>query len=314
MKDKKKPIISIIVPIYNSREYLDRCIESLVHQTFKDLEIILVDDGSLDNSYDICKKWKKKDARISCYSKKNGGTASARNYGIDIANGLYIGFVDSDDYVAADMYESLYKGCTDNNSDIAITGINRGDVLNDSLPKILQSSDALSMMLVDGFSCCNKLYKKKLFKDIRFPENNSYEDILTLPYLIDKCNKLFFDGKNSYYYVQNNSSKVHSKFNKKKMDYFYNTEVINNYICKKHPQLENECSANYCLVCTTLLGDIYPEKSKYVNEYNMLKSKLKKKYFSMTNKSIIPFYKRIMIMLSMHNAVFVVNIIKKIKK
>ena len=97
-------LISVIVPVYNVEEYLDRCIESIVNQTYKNLEILLIDDGSTDNSYNICDKWAKKDNRIKVVHKENGGVSSARNVGLDVATGDYIGFVDSDDYISIDMY------------------------------------------------------------------------------------------------------------------------------------------------------------------------------------------------------------------
>ena len=114
------PKISIIIPIYNLEKYLDKCIKSILNQTFKDFELILVNDGSTDKSGVICDNYKKVDDRIVVIHKENGGTSSARNIGIDIARGKYIGFVDGDDYIHENMYYELYENLIKNNSDISI--------------------------------------------------------------------------------------------------------------------------------------------------------------------------------------------------
>lgn len=115
-------LISIVVPVYNVENYLDRCVKSIIAQVYTNIEIILVDDGSSDNSGKICEKWKEKDKRIIVIHKKNGGLSSARNAGIEIAKGKYIAFVDSDDYISKNMYSELYRVLKQNNSDIAICG------------------------------------------------------------------------------------------------------------------------------------------------------------------------------------------------
>ena len=120
------PKISIIVPVYNVEKYLRKCVDSILNQTFKDFELILVDDGSIDTSGKICDEYNLKDNRIKVIHKENGGLSSARNAGLDIAQGEYIGFVDSDDWIELDMYEELYKICKENDTDVGIVGINCG--------------------------------------------------------------------------------------------------------------------------------------------------------------------------------------------
>ena len=122
MPNKEKPLISVIVPIYKVEKYLNKCVKSIINQTYKNLEIILVDDGSPDNCGKICDKLAERDDRIRIIHKKNGGLSSARNAGIEIANGEYIGFVDSDDYIDNDMFETLYNNIKDNNADLSIIG------------------------------------------------------------------------------------------------------------------------------------------------------------------------------------------------
>ena len=117
------PIVSVIVPVFNVEKYLDKCIESLIKQKLKDIEIILVDDGSTDLSGKICDEWKTKDSRIQVIHKKNGGLSDARNVGVELAKGKYIGFVDSDDYVSDDMFQILYQNIEKENADISICGM-----------------------------------------------------------------------------------------------------------------------------------------------------------------------------------------------
>ena len=116
------PKISIIVPVYKVEPYIHKCIDSILNQTFKEFELILVDDGSPDNCGNICDEYAKKDNRVRVIHKENGGISSARNIGLDVSNGEYIGFVDSDDYIKLDMYERLYNSCKVNNADISIIG------------------------------------------------------------------------------------------------------------------------------------------------------------------------------------------------
>lgn len=128
-----KPVISVIVPIYNVEKYLPRCIESILNQSFKEFELILVDDGSSDNSGKICDIYAEKDERVKVIHKENGGVSSARNVGIKAVNGEYIGFVDPDDYIDREMYKNLYELCENNNCDIGICKLGRevdGKLLN----------------------------------------------------------------------------------------------------------------------------------------------------------------------------------------
>lgn len=123
MMSEKQPLISVIVPIYKVEQYLNRCVQSIVDQTYKNLEIILVDDGSPDNSPAMCDAWAEKDDRVQVVHKKNGGVSSARNAGLDAANGAYIGFVDGDDYIEPDMYAQLLQAIQKDSSDMAVCGI-----------------------------------------------------------------------------------------------------------------------------------------------------------------------------------------------
>lgn len=181
-------MISVIVPIYKVERYLKKCVNSILAQSYSNLEIILVDDGSPDGCPQMCDQFAKEDSRIVVVHKKNGGLSSARNAGIDVAHGGYIGFVDSDDWCEPNMFEMLYNALRETDCSISICGIERneenGKRLNESClkpgKKVVQQEQALSYFF-DGSSlpawACNKLFKKTLWKDVRFPLNRQFEDI-----------------------------------------------------------------------------------------------------------------------------------------
>lgn len=169
--------ISVIVPVYNVEEYLDRCVESIVNQTYNNLEIILVDDGSTDDCPAMCDKWAEKDNRIKVIHKQNGGLADARNAGLSIANGDYIGFIDSDDYIDPDMYECLIHHAVANNADIAGCFYRKvgkdfvNELGSDYSVKVFNCDEYLCEYYLKNvlyFSCCNKIYKRELIDDTRF--------------------------------------------------------------------------------------------------------------------------------------------------
>ena len=176
-----RDLISIIVPIYNVEKYLTECVDSIIKQTYKNLEIILVDDGSTDHSKDICDQYVKIDTRIRVIHKVNGGLSSARNAGIDIANGNYYMFIDSDDYIKEDMVELLYSVMIENQCDMTICNIIRFYDNGDVKPLYRVEKDGLCLDNLDKFetlvqpSVCNKLFNKNLFCFIRFPEGKFYE-------------------------------------------------------------------------------------------------------------------------------------------
>jgi glycosyltransferase involved in cell wall biosynthesis len=201
-----RPLISVIVPVYNVENYLRACVDSIIAQTYDNLEIILVDDGSPDNCPAICDEYAEKDRRIKVIHKENGGVSSARNYGIDASKGLYITFIDSDDTVAKNWIEGLYE--TINDYDLSIAGITYVNDQNQS------SSSPIGKEFVDliknslfGYAC-NKLYKKEAIGDLRFASVQREDIIFNL--------SLFSSGKtyklvdsHGYYYFQRNNSLLH---------------------------------------------------------------------------------------------------------
>lgn len=188
MTAQVKPEISIIVPIYKVELYLKKCVDSILAQSFKDFELILVNDGSPDGCGDICEAYKALDPRVVVIHKQNGGLSDARNYGIEVARGRYIGFVDSDDWIEPDMYESLYSLVTAHDADIAVCG--HVEVMDDvPLPKsfthevhVYNNEQALDKLLEDTEIqnlAWDKLYKAELFTHVRYPVGKYFEDIFT---------------------------------------------------------------------------------------------------------------------------------------
>ncbi|HDT8050800.1 TPA: glycosyltransferase, partial [Enterococcus faecalis] len=172
------PKISIIVPVYNVEKYLEKCVRSILAQTFTDFELILVDDGSPDSSGAMCDQFAEQDQRVKVIHKENGGLSDARNAGIEIATGEYLGFVDSDDYIADDMYETLYNQIVTYEAELATVGMidvyeNRESRLTDKKEiKILSQNEAIQAVLdsTDVYAyAVNKLYKKELFNKVRYP-------------------------------------------------------------------------------------------------------------------------------------------------
>ena len=194
--------LSIIVPVYSVEEYLDRCVESLVNQTYQNIEILLVDDGSPDNCPQMCDAWAQRDERIKVIHKVNGGLSSARNAGLDIARGEYISFVDSDDWLALDMAEQVMAIFHFHDPDIVTFDCNRinekgeiYDTTEDIREAFLSPEEALVELLKGKINnyACNKVYKKHVFSGIRFPEGRVWEDMAV-------AYKLFLNAKSVYCY------------------------------------------------------------------------------------------------------------------
>lgn len=237
------PEISIIVPIYKVEPYIRKCVDSILAQTFTDFELILVDDGSPDSCGEICDNYAKADPRITVIHKENGGLSSARNAGIKIAKGKYIGFVDSDDYINEKMYEVLYNNAVLHSSDLVVCDFLKVNVTHgtkqygdmepelqhftniQALNQLYQSNDgALDPM---GRDCekwiltWNKLYKRCLFEDLKFKEDRIYEDEFIAHRILYKSSKIISVSGELYYYVQRPNSIVNSPFTTKKFDKVY---------------------------------------------------------------------------------------------
>lgn len=223
-------LVSVIVPIYNVEKYLARCINSLIQQTYSNIEILLINDGSKDNCELICQEFLKKDKRIRYYKKENGGLSSARNYGIDRANGDYLVFIDSDDCVSRDMINVLLETALSNDVDIVeceFLEFFENDTINDSNvdsarnSKLYSSYEAISSLICNtGITpiAWNKIYKRQMFNQLRYKEGIYHEDEELIVKLLSRANNICKIDVPLYFYMIRNGSITNSKFNKKHLD------------------------------------------------------------------------------------------------
>ena len=211
-----EPKISVIVPVYKVEKYLDRCVESIVNQTYKNLEIILVNDGSPDNCPAMCDAWAEKDERIKVIHKENGGVSSARNAALEVATGDYIGFVDSDDWIEPDMYEYLISLMLDNDAQIACVqemtvDESNCDVKISNDDEIIEKYDYIGILshAVTPY-LCTKLYSKCLFDDLPdLPTNlKMSEDAMLNHFLFKKCKTMAWSNQKKYYYFRHTESAI----------------------------------------------------------------------------------------------------------
>lgn len=246
-----EPLITIIVPVYNVEGYLKKCIESILAQTYKNLQIILVDDGSTDNSGYICEDYAQKDKRISVIHKINGGLSSARNAGIDKAEGEFISCIDSDDYVVADFILTLYQHAMNNDADMVVGNFfyyyenefkkshGNGEIL-----KICNTKEAIELIGTGkNFtgSAWGKLYKKELLANIRYPEGKLCEDQFVIYKLILLCQTVVFDSAALYGYTIRPGSIMSSSITERMLDVIDAAKQNSSIILEKFPQLEYIC-------------------------------------------------------------------------
>ena len=241
--------ISVIVPVYKVEQYLRKCVDSIIKQTYSNLEIILIDDGSPDNCPIICDEYAMKDNRVVVIHKKNGGLSDARNVGIAKSTGKYITFVDSDDYISSDYIEYLYKLILSANGDVSIVlpqifYDNQEQVAisnkKESIRIYVSKSALLTMLYQKKFdtSAWGKLYSKKIFEDVVFPVGNIYEDISTIYKTLLKSKVIVYSNQKKYYYLKRNDSIMGRSFKEKDMDYIYQAESMYNSIKNIDKEIE----------------------------------------------------------------------------
>lgn len=226
-------MVSVIVPVYNVEKYLNKCVDSIINQTYKDLEIILVDDGSKDTSGEICDEYPDKDCRIKVIHKENGGLSSARNTGIDFSTGEILMFVDSDDYIDPRMVEILYKNMKTHSADISMCDFymlyenDKIEKCEDPACYVFCGEEILNNLEDNAFCYAvvvNKLYKREIFNNLRYPIGKLHEDEYMVHRVMYNCQKLVFTKTKLYYYIKRDDS-ITGKFTSKRfndlMDAFY---------------------------------------------------------------------------------------------
>ena len=233
--------ISIIVPVYNVEDYIKECLDSLVAQTCKDVEIVIVDDGSKDGSIVICEEYAKKYSNIRIYQKENGGLSDARNYGIKVADAEYLMFVDSDDTLTPDACEVLLKVIEEQNADISIGELYReGPNKIGTEVKMYEPTEALAEILREtsfSTSACGKLFRKELFEKVEFPKGMLFEDFGTVYKLFFEAERIAYIPHDLYFYRVRENSITTQRFTTRKMDLFKIADEIDAYIKEHCPEL-----------------------------------------------------------------------------
>lgn len=245
--DLHSPLISVVVPIFNVENYLPRCVDSIMAQTYSNLEILLVDDGATDSCPKICDEYAKKDFRIKVIHKVNGGLSSARNAGIERMTGQFCLFIDSDDFIDSEMVSKLYNVAKEKDADIVTCQFvkyyddksveyysNKSDI------SIWTGKQALAQMFYPGgigWSACNKLYRSRLFEKVRYVEGVYWEDMATTYLLFEQCRLVVETPYRLYYYYIRNTSITGKKSSKRACDAIDNIEAVTAYFAAKYPDL-----------------------------------------------------------------------------
>ncbi|MDY6386224.1 MAG: glycosyltransferase [Fibrobacter sp.] len=251
---QEQPLISVIVPVYKVEAYLDPCVESIVNQTYRNLEIILVDDGSPDRCPEMCDAWAAKDSRIKVVHKKNGGASDARNAGLDVFLGDYVTFIDADDLVASDMVEVLFKGCVDNGADVSMCALQNFsenapclDGRNSSAEKILSGE-----FVCTQFFCCygpnpvSKLFKRSVVKESRFILDRKMGEDAAFTYPILYAQERICFVQRYMYFYRSNPSSVTGKYSLKQLDELDTLqEMLAFYKEKKEGKIYNAMALEY---------------------------------------------------------------------
>lgn len=316
------PKISIIVPVYNCEKYISNCINSILEQSFKDFELILVDDGSSDRSFEICESFAKKDNRVRAIHQPNSGVSRARNRGLDEAKGEYIGFVDGDDCVDKEMYKRLYKNLADNNADISICGIVNYFLKKNGITEKVRQSQVDGFWIFSGEQALkealqsrlysvnpvNKLFKKELFDKLRYPEGKISEDAFLIPVVISKAGKVVYDSKPMYYYLRRENSITTSNFSDRDWDVVEAYKNHLNMVSEKFPNLKKVAKFRYLWSYTYVIDKIMLSENfeNYLRDF--------KKAFDFIKKNILEIIFNPYFSLKRKIAVMVLLINKKIYK
>jgi len=250
------PKISIVVPVYNVEQYLEKCVHSLCNQTFLDFEIILVDDGSTDSSGDMCDNLAKTDSRITVLHKQNGGLSDARNFGIDAAQGEFLTFVDSDDYVAPTYLEYLLS-LFDKSQNCLVTACNHTVVRNNSQKNaydfagecVFSQREAFEAVLYHDrldVSAWAKLYRREVFETLRFPKGKLYEDTYIFGDVLNLTQNIVLGSKPQYFYIQRQNSIVNGGFSKQRLQFIDSVSRLCDMALLCDGTLNDACTRRMC--------------------------------------------------------------------
>ena len=267
-----KPLISVIIPIYNVEKYLRKCLDSVISQTQKDIEVILVDDGSDDKSGDICEEYVPLDGRIKVIHKENGGVSSARNVGLDVSTGEYIGFVDGDDYIEPDMLEYLYNLIQATGADLSQCGIIHSFADRDTNPSAIDyytatdSKTALRLMIESRYAdmyIFNKLFRREIIDTIRFRDFKVAEDALFLTEFMLSAKKAVLTNRPKYHYYHRQNSLTTKPFNESVFDFMKVHDSVYDMVLASYPELEEPLRMRRCWARFQILDKMYTSSGEH---------------------------------------------------
>lgn len=302
-----KELISVIVPVYRVEAYLKECIDSIIHQTYSMLEIILVDDGSDDACPLICDEYQRQDSRIQVIHKENGGLSDARNVGLDFATGDYICFIDSDDVVHPEFIQILYEDLVSTNSDIAICHYVKvyelPQVMESPLQHIIKIYTRLEILNAlygkDSLSIIvawNKLYRKSIWNKLRYPKGRIHEDEFVIHYILDRVNQVVIN-ENAYYYYRQREGSITNYYNEKRLHVLDALEErIQFYWASQNEKLVYQTMYQYFFTLASHIQQIRKLK-QYKDLKKQLKRKLKKLWKKLCIRREIPFLKKVKLFL-----------------
>lgn len=275
----KDAIISVVIPVYNVQEYLNRCVDSILNQTIGNYEVILVDDGSSDGCPEICDVYAEANGNVISLHKENGGLSDARNFGVQHASANYIVFVDSDDYVDPEYLESLWKLHLKYGADIVVQGVKReqenGDLLNDirsSFEGPVNAQKAIELMCYGrnvAIFAYAKLYAKKYLLNTPYPVGKLHEDIFTTYRLFDQCETIAIGAESEYHYLVRKGSILNSKFSLRHMDSLEGAYEIIEFVKKQYPKIESAAYVRLAIESNALL-----HRAIQSEQYPMVRNKV----------------------------------------
>ncbi|HWT76044.1 MAG TPA: glycosyltransferase [Mobilitalea sp.] len=295
--------VSIVVPVYNASKYMENCIDCIRNQTIRDIEIILVDDGSTDGSSELCDRYAQKDNRIKVLHQKNAGVSAARNAGIAIATGEYIGFSDADDYMEPDMYETLYHTAVTNGSDLTTVGIWVHLLSGRVVEKYgtgqiytFRNAEAIKWLLINQkfcFSCYCHLIKAQLCRSVKFDEKRKmHEDRYYTFEILQRAKKICCNDVCKYHYILRENSATAGTFSDKKLDVLYISEHMLKTIQEKYPEdliyAKMNCLTSYIDVYKGIIKDPYARKA-----YRAKKNEMHRKICEYSLAACKPYYSKI---------------------
>lgn len=292
------PKLSVIVPVYKAEKYINKCLDTILSQTFTDFELILVDDGSPDKCGEICEQYAKSDNRIKVFHKENGGVSSARNLGLSEASGDYIAFVDPDDYIENNMFEEAISFLQKNNGDIIcfevceVKGLRNKIGYHFDSDKIMTGSKALNFILEDIIdnSPCNKIYKKEVWHNIRFPNGRRYEDVATIYRTFAQANMVVYLKKALYYYIKHDGSATAVNFDfQRRYECFQGYKERLEFALSKRLEAAAACRKLAVETALATMTAFYAKENKeYLQQVDEIKKFISENFEELSNVKLKP--------------------------